>query len=60
MTRPLPPDLPDPEPPGPTIWAAREVRRAPRARPGVRLDLAAGGVLGLLIVSLLYVVGGCP
>lgn len=63
MTGPLPPDLPDPEPPGPTIWAAREVCRDPVPAIGETLARAArliGCVAVLLIVGLAAAVWGWP
>lgn len=61
MTRPLPPDLPDPEPPGPTIWAAREVRLEPIPTTGAALArvLRAAVCLAVLAGIALIVVGGC-
>lgn len=54
MTR-LPPDQPDPEQPGPTIWAAREIRPDPRPTEGETfLSLAsvvAAVLLGLALLA---------
>lgn len=53
----LPPDLPEPEPPGPTIWAAREVRREPIPTTGAALAcvLRAAGCLAVLALSLIHI-----
>lgn len=52
MTRPFPPDLPDPEPRGPTIWAAREIR------PEARSEAATlGWCAWIVAVAAVLVVG---